>query len=777
MKKHIKHSVIFLIIYMFYASNSIAADFIIPEKKPIIDNETKIKILKKQQIYPAKKPVKKIEKAKLIEKEIIKEIKESLEETFLYPKEKPGSVSQEVKIEINNEIKIIEESKNKEKKVFIYPQEKPLIYSKQTVSKIKKSKILSKQDFKIAQATFEAIDKKKWKIALKLSKKVKDKSFRNLVNWLYLIKPSNNASFYDYTFFIKNNTNYPRINRLKYLAEHKINIKSNTPLVILKWFNEKDPLSDFGKIKLGELYLLQGKPDKGSQLIKEGWIKAKLSKNDLKYLRKKYKKIITVSDNIKRTDWHAWEGKHWDVQRMLRYLPKEETQLYRARQLLMSKSYGVDSAIKKVPDKFKNDIGLKYDRLKWRRKRGRLYPSLEILFTLPKDKAKLIRPDIWWKERRILSRSLIYKKDYPKAYKVASNHSMIEGPDYAEAEWLSGWIALTFMDDPNIALSHFKNFYNNVGYPISLSRGSYWLARTYDKLKNKEKNKEWLQKASVFLNTYYGQLAFIELNPGELFELSKQPQVSEKYKKYFNKNPLIKIVKLLNELDETKYSKDFIKHLALDNIENGSEILAGELSIKIGRYDYAIQIAKLASYEKRFFNTINYPVIETPSLVNNKRMPKKELVLAVIRQESEFDFKANSSVGAKGMMQLMTYTAKLVAKQAKLQYSKSRLKTDPNYNIKLGSYYLADLLEDYEGSYPFALAAYNAGPKRVKYWNKINGNPQKNKINYVDWIELIKFKETRNYVQRVLENANVYRYILSGKPVKIYNFFEDKPHY
>jgi soluble lytic murein transglycosylase len=129
------------------------------------------------------------------------------------------------------------------------------------------------------------------------------------------------------------------------------------------------------------------------------------------------------------------------------------------------------------------------------------------------------------------------------------------------------------------------------------------------------------------------------------------------------------------------------------------------------------------------------------------------------------------------MMQLMTYTAKLVAKQAKLPYSKNRLRTDPNYNIKLGSFYLASLLEQYEGSYPFALAAYNAGPKRVKYWKKINGNPQKRKIDYVNWIELIKFKETRNYVQRVLENVNVYRYILSQKPIKIYNFFEDKAHY
>jgi len=234
-------------------------------------------------------------------------------------------------------------------------------------------------------------------------------------------------------------------------------------------------------------------------------------------IRKKYKKIITVSDNIRRADWHAWEGKHWDVQRMLRYLPKDETALYRARQLLVSRSYGVDNAIAKVPAKYKNDIGLKYDRLKWRRRRGRLDPSLEILFSLPKDPIKLVRPDLWWKERSILTRSLIYKKKYAKAYKVSSNHSLIEGPEYADSEWLSGWIALTFLNDPNMALQHFKNFYNNVGYPISLSRGAYWIARTYKKIKNKQKSDEWFNEAAKYLNTYYGQLAFVEIRPGEEF--------------------------------------------------------------------------------------------------------------------------------------------------------------------------------------------------------------------------------------------------------------------
>jgi len=234
---------------------------------------------------------------------------------------------------------------------------------------------------------------------------------------------------------------------------------------------------------------------------------------------------------------------------------------------------------------------------------------------------------------------------------------------------------------------------------------------------------------------------------------------------------------LLDELDKDKYAKDILRHLAISNIANGSEILAAELSTTISRYDFAIQIAKLASYEKRFHNNFNYPIISTPKLINGRKIPESAFILSIIRQESEFDLTAHSSAGAKGLMQLMPYTAKLVSKQAKLPYSKSRLTKDPEYNINLGSHYIAGLILEYEGSYPFAIAAYNAGPKRVRYWNKINKNPQKKQIDYVNWIELIKFKETRNYVQRVLENYNVYRYILEKKPIKMKNFFENETLY
>ena len=662
-----------------------------------------------------------------------------------------------------------------EKPIYILPKKKPLIAGKDKTLKIAKSKFYSKKDFSLAKKALSEMKKSNWVAAVNIAKKAKDKSIYNFIQWRHLLTKGNKASFYDYMNFINNNKDYPRIGRIKYLAEHKMSSEKIAPLKIINWFQDEEPLSGFGKLILGESYILSGQIEKGKNLIKNGWITAELSKNDLRFFRKKFRKYLKAEDYIKRADYLAWENKYWDLKRMLRYLPKNYELLYNARQLLMSKSYGVDQAIKNVPSSLKNDAGLNYDRLKWRRKRGRVDDSVEILLKIKNNKEYLIRPDKWWVEREIISRSLIYKKKYELAYKISSNHGLTEGPDYAAAEWMSGWIALSFLDDPLLSKEHFQNFFNNVSYPISISRGAYWLAKSYKALGDKENSNKWFNEASQNLTTYYGQLAFLELNPEKNFELSKDIKVNDKYRDNFYSKELVKVVYLLDELNEDKYTKFILRHLANDNIENGSEILAAELSSNVGRFDFAIQIAKIASYEKRFHNKYNYPIISTPKYINGRKIPETAFILSIIRQESEFDLSANSHAGAKGLMQLMPYTAKLVAKQAKLPYVKSKLTTDPEYNINLGSHYIAGLILNYDGSYPFAIAAYNAGPNRVKYWKRINKDPQKKQIDYVDWIELIKFRETRNYVQRVLENYNVYRYILEQRPIKMKDFFKDEP--
>jgi soluble lytic murein transglycosylase len=733
-KKHLKLVIIFFILFLnnnfVYANKKI----ILPEKKPILNNEQKSKKIG-NYLIPLKKPTPKVEKVE------------------------PKKVK---KLIVDGEI---------------IPRSKPLVVKTDKSVRAKKSKYYSKKDYQIAKTSIKSMEQKKWSSAEKTAKKARDKSIYDFIRWKHLLTTGNQLAFHEYKKFIELHPKYPRINRIKYLAEHKMATKNLSPNFIINWFKKYPPLSGFGKIVLGQTHLKKGDSVLGVKLIKEGWITADLSRNDMKFFRKKFKKILNSKDYIKRADYLAYENKYWDLKRMLRYLPKDYQLLYTARQLLMSRSYGVDNAINKVPQKLKNDSGLNYDRLKWRRKRGRLDGSLEILLKIKNTKEYMIRPDKWWVERGIIGRSLIYKKKYETAYKIVSNHALTEGPEYAEAEWMSGWIALSFLKDAILAESHFKNFYNNVGYPISLSRGSYWLGRTYEKIGKKVLANEWYNESSKYLTTYYGQLSHLKINPNKEIKLNQLMEVDKDYAEKFYKKDIVKIVHLLDELNKDKYTKHLLKGLANDNVLLGSEILAAKLATDISRFDFAVQIAKIASYEKRFHNKYNYPVISTPKVINGRKIPDSAFILSIIRQESEFDTSAYSRAGAKGLMQLMTYTARVVAKKAKLPYSKSRLTSDPEYNVNLGSHYIAGLILEYEGSYPFAIAAYNAGPKRVGYWKKINKNPQKDKIDYVDWIELIKFKETRNYVQRVLENYNVYRYILEQKPIKLKDFFKNDPLY
>ena len=717
------------------------SELIIPKKKPVLSSETLKKSNLNNFLLPLKKPPILLEDETIINKQTTKTEKKKLLNGIIIPKSKP----------------------------LVVKKDKPIVK--------KKSKYYNEKDFNYAKQAIKLMEKRKWFEAERIAKKAKDKSIYNFVQWNHLITTGNTASFFDYKNFIERNKDYPRMGRVKYLSEHKLSTKIMSPKKIIKYFENEKPLSGYGEIILGESYIDVGETTIGISLIKNGWIKADLSKLELRSFRKKYKKYLNSYDHIKRADYLAWENKYWDLKRMLRYLPQDQQLLYTARQLLMSKSYGVDNAINKVPGYLKNDAGLNYDRLKWRRKRGRVDSSLEILTKIKNTQDYMVRPDKWWKERSIIARSLIYKKKFTLAYRLTSRHGLEDGPEFAEAEWMSGWISLSFLNDPVLAVDHFTKFYNNVGYPISLSRGAYWLGRSYEKLGNIDESKRWYTESSKYLTTYYGQLSHLKISPEKPIFLDDLMDVDKNITEDFYKKGLVKIVYLLDELNKDKYTKHVLRYLANENIDQGSEVLAAKLATDIGRFDFAIQVSKIASYQKRFHNKYNYPIISTPKMINKRKIPEAAFILSIIRQESEFDTSANSSAGAKGLMQLMTYTAKTVAKQAKMTYSKSRLTKDPEYNINLGSYYIAGLILEYDGAYPFAIAAYNAGPKRVKYWKKINKNPQKGQIDYVDWIELIKFKETRNYVQRVLENYNVYRYILEQKHIKLKNFFKSEPLY
>ena len=708
-----------------------------------LDNLTKNK--KKEQITLIPKNDAPKEEELSQKKEIKKEIKES--------KPKPIAEKEIVKPKDKKEVKTNTEVKD------IIPKIKPQEFKNFTPESKGRleTKTLDNKDFEISKVVFDYVDRKQWKLALSDAQKMQDKTIFALVNWMYLIDPQSGAGFNEYFIFIKNNKDWPRINRIKYLAEHKINFDNNTPSSIIEYFTNNPPLSGFGKLRLAEAFLENNQTEKSKSLVKDGFKDAELSKNDLRYFSKIFKKFLTQEDFALRADYFAYEAKYQDLRDTIGYLNPDYQKLYNARAALFTKR-SADNLIAQVPQYLKEDPGLIYDRIKWRRKKARFDDALTLLNQSASD--SLERNQYLAKERLSIARDKIQDKEFKTAYEILKDHRLKEGSDYAEIEWHLGWLALSFINQPDAALAHFLRMNAAVSYPISKARAAFWIGRTYKKLGQVNQANTWFKTGSQYGTTFYGQLSHKEIDEKKFLINNSFKLSEEKYEEFKKNNPLAKSVIVLKELNRTKYTKDILRHLGdVDQNKTAEEIsMAGVLAQEIERYDFAIQIAKNASYKNLNLLEISYPEIEIPKQIKDKKILDSSVILALIRQESEFDTSATSRVGAKGLMQIMPATARVLSKVTNIDFSREKLTRDKDYNLALGSYYISDL-DDLFGSQYLAFAAYNAGPNRVEKWIKTHGDPRKKQIDAIDFIELIPFHETRNYVQRVSENINVYEYL------------------
>ena len=710
------------------------------KEQPILKPKDEI-IIQEEKTQKKEEPKKEVKEKKIPEKkqETIKP-----QETTK-PKETKEVKKRDIeKTEVTKEI--VPKIKPSDFKNFTPEQKGPLV-----------TKTLSDKDFEITKVVFDYVDRKQWRLALSDAQKVQDKAIYTLVNWMYLIEPQSGASFNEYQTFIKNHKDWPRINRIKYLAEHKINFDNNSPSSIIEYFSNNPPLSGFGRLRLAEAFLENNQTEKARNLVKDGFKDAELSKNDLKYFSKIFKKFLTHQDYVLRADYFAYEAKYKDLKDTIEYLNPDYQKLYNARAALFTKR-SADNLISQIPQSLKEDPGLIYDRIKWRRKKARFDDALTLMNQSASD--SLMRNQYLAKERLSVGRDKISDKEYKVAYDILKDHRLNEGADYAEIEWHLGWIALSFTNQTDAALSHFLKMNAAVTYPISKARAAYWIGRTYKKLGQASQANSWFRTGSQYGTTFYGQLSHIELNERR-FSINNNFKFDEnKYEEFKKNNPQAKSVVVLKELNRTKYTKDILRHLG-DPEQNRTfeEIsMAGVLAQEIERLDFAIQIAKNASYKNLNFLEISYPRIEVPKQVKSQKILDSSVILALIRQESEFDTSANSKVGAKGLMQIMPATARLLSKVTNTDFSREKLTKDKDYNLALGSYYISDL-DDSFGSHYLAFAAYNAGPHRVEKWIKTYGDPRRKQIDAIDFIELIPFHETRNYVQRVSENINVYEYL------------------
>lgn len=632
--------------------------------------------------------------------------------------------------------------------------------------------LLSNSDLQAGKLAFKSIEQRRWQKARRLAGKVKEPVLEKLILWHLATKAGAGSSFEEIESFRRLNSGWPWQKTLKMQAED--NLPLDLPAhTVIGWMDDQGgPSSTIGRVRYAEALLFLGKTAEGTKMLRETWIDWNFTKEAEKAFYNNHKKRLSRQDHIDRMERLIWSGKYWPAKRMLPRVPDDYRKLGIARLYLMKMEGNVDKAIAAVPKHLHNHSGLVYERIRWRRRKGKDDDAIKLLEKYPGDGA---HPEKWWFERASLARRALHKGHVSDAYRLVKGHKLVErGADLAEAEWMAGWIALRFLNDFDVALDHFVRMYQSVSYPVSLARGAYWAARAAEALKKPKITKMWLTTAAQYPTTYYGQLAHAKLYPGKALVLPKDPTVTPDYVKRFNNSELTKAVRILFEIGNKDKLTPFI--MALKDIDNNPKwrLLTASLAHTNGRPDLSISVAKKSAQDGPMLIQAGYPTLSPPKVPgkqnkmdNGDRPVEIPLVLAMIRQESAFRTMAKSHANARGLMQLMPGTANLVAKQVRMRYSRKKLMTDPAYNLKLGQAYIADLLRQFDGSYVLALAAYNAGPARAKQWSRLNGEPGEAGVDVVDWVELVPFDETRNYIQRVMENLQVYRHRLSQTQVAV----------
>ena len=366
----------------------------------------------------------------------------------------------------------------------------------------------------------------------------------------------------------------------------------------------------------------------------------------------------------------------------------------------------------------------------------------------------LVRPAAWWSERDILVRRLLDEGKDRLAYALAAWRELGEtGAAVAEAEFLSGWIAFRRLNDAKSAYEHFSTLYQGATLPTSQARAAYWIARAADAMGMGEAARRWLAVAATHGTTYYGQLAAARLDSAVQPDFPPEPRPSPQDVDAFDGTEPVRATRMLAEIGQDDLAKPFLLQAATAAKTSVDQKLIASLAETIGALDVAIAAAKRAGRDGAPLLAEGFPLVR----FERHGAVEPPLVLAIARQESAFDRAAVSRADARGLMQLRPDTARDVAKALEIPFSADRLVTDPAYNLALGQAFMDRLLDRFGGSYVLAAAAYNAGPARVRQWLDTYGDPRTGTVDPVDWIELIPFPETRNYVQRVLENLQIYR--------------------
>jgi soluble lytic murein transglycosylase len=586
-----------------------------------------------------------------------------------------------------------------------------------------------------------------------------------IVTWDRLRRDAYKGSFAEYALFLRDNPDWPQSRVIRRQAERLIDERVAAPDRIA-FFDRFPPLSAAAKLRLAEALRNVGRRTEAATMARDAWDSAGLDPLSEAQLLAQFESSLTPDDHLGRADRLLWSGQVSAAGRLLPRLDMDHRLWLLARLALRNNSADAANRLAGVPEVLRNDAGLLLDRAVWLRRKGDIAAANALLSNTAIDPGLVLDPEAWLKTRLEFARAAWRAGDTETAYRIATRHSAFplgrlladrslgERIAYTESEWLAGWLALRKLNRPDDAWRHFQNVRSASQTPISQTRGDYWTGRAAEAAGRSADARASYEAAAVHFDYFYGQLAAERLGRPLAIKHRPSPAIGASRASTFRADPLVRAVFALGDLGDRLRQNLFVRALADRAETTDDQALVAALAAPLKRPDLGVLVGKSARSEGELaLIDAAFPVIELPAdLASSWTMAH-----AITRQESQFDSQVVSAARAHGLMQLLPSTAAEQAKKVGLPVSgAARLLSDPVYNLTLGSGYFARLRNNFDGSFVLAVPSYNAGAGNVRKFIAANGDPRQPNVDVLDWIESIPFSETRNYVQRVLENAVVY---------------------
>ncbi|SEO43768.1 soluble lytic murein transglycosylase [Rhodospirillales bacterium URHD0017] len=600
-------------------------------------------------------------------------------------------------------------------------------------------------------AALKAVDESRWADARAAVANFRHTLLDRYVEWSILrVGPKTEASFTNTWRFLRESPDWPEPEVLRRQAEDRIGPETAKPEVF-RYFAAFPPLTSSGHMRRMEA-TQAADPNDLKKFASDSWRNATFRNADESEFLNRYGHLLSGEDQVARFDRLMLEGKVPVARDLVAKLPPDYQPLANARLAMATKAADAVTVLRGVPAAKLDEPAIKLERAQWMRRTG----------SLDNARALLAKPianqnDAWWNERNQVARDLLAAGRAADAYALVVPHGLTKGVSFAEAEFLAGWIALRHLKKTAEAQKHFQTLHDGVTTDVSKSRAAYWLGRTHEAASRAKEATDWYGRAARYGQTFYGQLAARKL-PGTAASLPSDPVATDADRQTLGGRELVTMARYLGQAGDYERTRPFLLRLARMVTAPGETALLGQLAVELKRPDVALTVAARATQSGVVLFDTAFPVVDLGGTVAVERA----LALAITKQESAFNAAAISSSGALGLMQLLPSTARDVATKLGVPFIEDKLTRDPAYNVQLGSQYLTDMLRRFGGSYELAAAAYNAGPNRVARWLETMGDPRNGKIDMVDWIEMIPFRETRNYVQRIMEGVVVYRDRLNG---------------